>query len=595
MAQKYSAVTFSDVTKSMWQAVKSYKWLMFFTVAGVVTANIAELFIPLYYKDFFNTISSAKDKMGATPSLVHIILIILCINIVSWIAYRISTLFNAYFQSGGMAKLRTQAYDYLLNHSHSFFANNFTGSLTQRISRYARAFESLADRIIWNIVPVFIRIVGITIVIWTIKPIISVVVIIWTLLFLGFNYAFARFRLTYDLIRTEADTRSTGVLSDGISNHNNIQIFTGFHHESKLFSEAVTYQAKATRKVWLLDVVAESVQAFLIIFMEFFLFYFSIKYWQAGIINIGVFVLLQSYIMGLVGRIWDFSRVVRDFYQSFADAKEMVEILTLPHEIRDVPGAHKLVVTKGEVDFKNVQFSFNTTRSVLNGINLVIKGGEKVALIGPSGAGKSTIVRLIMRLYELGGGYICIDGQDIQKVTQESLHEYISLVPQDPILFHRTLMENIRYGKKDATDEEVLEAAKQAHCHEFIKDLPKQYQTYVGERGIKLSGGERQRVAIARAILKNAPILILDEATSSLDSHSESLIQDALEKLMEGKTTIVIAHRLSTIRKMDRIVVVRDGSVVEDGSHEALLETPGSLYKKLWDLQAGGFIAEEGV
>jgi len=593
MAQKYPVVTFSDVIKSMWQAVKGYKWPMFFTVFGVISASVIELFAPLYYKDFFNVLSGGIDKVGVVPTLVQIIFIILILNMSSWTAYRFSTFFNAIYQTGGMAKLRTQAFDYLLNHSHNFFANSFTGSLTQRINRYARAFESLSDRITWNIVPVFIRIVGVSVVVWTIKPIISVVVIVWTLLFLAFNYTFARFRLKYDLVRTVADTHSTGVLSDAISNHNNIQIFTGFNFESKLFGDAVNDQAKATRTVWFLDVGAEAVQAFLIIFMEFFLFYFSIKYWEAGIINIGVFVLLQSYIIGLGGRLWDFSRVIRDFYQSFADAKEMVEILKLPHEIKDLPGAQELVVTTGEVDFKNVLFSFNETRSVLNGINITIKGGEKVALIGPSGAGKSTIVRLIMRLYEIGGGHILIDGQDIQHVTQESLHENISLVPQDPILFHRTLMENIRYGKKDATDEEVLEAARQAHCHEFIKDLPKQYETFVGERGIKLSGGERQRVAIARAILKNAPILVLDEATSSLDSHSESLIQDALEKLMEGKTTIVIAHRLSTIRKMDRIIVVRDGSVVEDGSHETLLEKPNSLYKKLWDLQAGGFIVEE--
>jgi len=593
MAQKYQDVTFRDVIKSMWQAIKGYKWPMFFTVFGVAFASVVDLFAPLYYRDFFNILGSASDKANTAPTLVHVILIILLLNITSWAGYRFSSFFNAIFQTGSMAKLRTQAFDYLLNHSHNFFANSFTGSLTQRINRYARAFESLSDRVIWNIVPVFIRIVGVAFVIWTIKPLISVVVIIWTILFLAFNYAFARFRLKYDLVRTVADTHSTGVLSDAISNHNNIQIFTGFNFESKLFGDAVTDQAKATRTVWFLDVGAEAVQAFLIIFMEFFLFYFSIKNWQAGIINIGVFVLFQSYIIGLGGRLWDFSRVIRDFYQSFADAKEMVEILTLPHEIKDLPNAQKLVVARGDVDFENVLFSFNETRSVLNGINLNIKGGEKVALIGPSGAGKSTIVRLIMRLYEIGGGHILIDGQDIQHVTQESLHENISLVPQDPILFHRTLMENIRYGRKDATDEEVLEASKQAHCDEFIKDLPKQYETFVGERGIKLSGGERQRVAIARAILKNAPILILDEATSSLDSHSESLIQDALEKLMEGKTTIVIAHRLSTIRKMDRIVVVQNGNVVEDGSHETLLEKPDSLYKKLWDLQAGGFIVEE--
>jgi ABC-type multidrug transport system fused ATPase/permease subunit len=225
-------------------------------------------------------------------------------------------------------------------------------------------------------------------------------------------------------------------------------------------------------------------------------------------------------------------------------------------------------------------------------VSLEIAPGQKVALVGPSGAGKTTFVRLLLRLYDVTDGSICIDGQDIRSVTLESLRHAVSLVPQDPVLFHRTLMENIRYGRFDATDDEVIAAAKLAHCHEFIEALPEKYETYVGERGIKLSGGERQRVAIARAILKNAPILILDEATSSLDSHSESLIQDALDVLMGGKTVLVIAHRLSTIRKMDRILVVDEGGIKEDGSHDELLQNDSSLYKQLWNLQAGGFMKE---
>ena len=229
---------------------------------------------------------------------------------------------------------------------------------------------------------------------------------------------------------------------------------------------------------------------------------------------------------------------------------------------------------------------------MLHDFTLTIEGGQKVALVGPSGAGKSTITKLLLRLFDVKGGSIEVDGQNITKVTQDSLREAISFVPQEPILFHRTLMENIRYGRLDATNEEVLEAAKKAHCHEFISSLPQGYETFVGERGVKLSGGERQRVAIARAILKNSPILVLDEATSSLDSESESLIQDALNVLMEGKTVIVIAHRLSTIMKMDRIIVLQNGAIVADGTHNELL-ADGGLYQKLWSIQAGGFLAEE--
>ena len=242
----------------------------------------------------------------------------------------------------------------------------------------------------------------------------------------------------------------------------------------------------------------------------------------------------------------------------------------------------------GEIAFSNISFDFHKENYVLKDFNLSIKGGERVALVGPSGAGKSTVTKLLLRLYDLSTGSITIDGQDIAAVGQESLRNAISFVPQEPILFHRSLMENIRYGRRDASDAEVVEAAKKANCHDFIDALPEKYDTFVGERGIRLSGGERQRVAIARAILKNSPILVLDEATSSLDSESEALIQDALATLMQGKTVIVIAHRLSTIMKMDRIVVIEDGGIVAEGSHKELLKQ-GGLYKKLWSIQAGGF------
>jgi len=239
---------------------------------------------------------------------------------------------------------------------------------------------------------------------------------------------------------------------------------------------------------------------------------------------------------------------------------------------------------------EDVSFSFNKTRQVLNKINLKISSGEKVAIIGPSGAGKTTIIRLMLRFYDLTSGKITINKQNIHQVTLESLRGNISLVPQDPLLFHRTIMENIGYGKPSATSEEIVEAARLARCDEFVEYLPDKYDTYVGDRGIKLSGGERQRVAIARAILKNSPILILDEATSNLDSHSEGLIQNALDVLMKGKTVIVIAHRLSTIRRMNRIVVLKNGSVVEQGVHEDLIKKDDSLYAKLWNIQAGGFL-----
>ena len=341
---------------------------------------------------------------------------------------------------------------------------------------------------------------------------------------------------------------------------------------------------------WNLENYFEALQGFLMIGLEIGIFYLGIRLWEQGSFTVGDFVLLQSYILIVFMKIWDFGRVMRHLYRDLADAEEMTEILETSHEIVDSHDAKDLKVAKGEIEFSDVVFSYRKTRKIFSKFNLKIKPNERVALVGPSGSGKSTITRLLLRLHDISGGKILIDGQRIKKVTQDSLWRNISLVPQDPILFHRTLMENIRYGKTDATDEEVFEAARLAYCHEFISEFPEGYDTYVGERGVKLSGGERQRVVIARAILRNAPILVLDEATSSLDSGSENLIQNALDNLMKDKTVIVIAHRLSTIMKMDRIVVIDKGDIVEEGTHTALLKKRGGVYKKLWELQAGGFI-----
>ncbi len=311
--------------------------------------------------------------------------------------------------------------------------------------------------------------------------------------------------------------------------------------------------------------------------------------WKMGRIALPGIVLLYSYFGRLFDNLWSLGSIVRVYYESFADAEEMAVILNRPYEIIDEP-TEKLINAKGEIVFDNVTYIYeNNNTKVLDRFNMKIPAGQKVAIVGTSGAGKTTFVRLLMRLFNLNDGQILIDGIDIKNISQENLREVISFVPQDPSLFHRTLMDNIRYGRRTATDEEVLDAAKLAHCSEFIGKLPEGYKTYVGERGVKLSGGERQRVAIARAILKDSPILILDEATSSLDSISEHYIQDAFENLMKGKTTIVIAHRLSTIQKMDRIIVLDKGEIAEEGTHKELLVKNG-IYANLWNHQTGGFL-----
>lgn len=589
----YPKVGLKDVLLAFWRGIRPRKWQLFWLVVSMILANVCTIIVPLFYQEFFDVIASSGDKSLIAQKLILIIIKIASVNMLVWFFYRIATLFNNSYQTGTIARLKQQSYDYLMQHSYSFFANNFTGSLVQRVNRFARSFETMGDRLVWDVLPLFVKIVSVIIIVYFINPVISFVIFCWIIIFLGFNLLFSKWKIKYDIKVAEIDSKTTAYLADTITNQNNVQLFSGYKFESKGFKGATDEQAKTTKFSWNLDSIMEAGQAFLGFAIQFFLFYFAIRYWEMNLVTIGVFVLLQIYILSLIDQLWGFTRVIRIAYQSYADAKELVEMMVLPHEIQDVQAAKELVVGQGMIKFKSLTFAFNQARKVLENVDLEISPGEKVALVGPSGAGKTTFVRLLLRLYSPAAGRILIDNQDIAEVSQESLRKNISMVPQDPILFHRTLAENIAYGKRDATRQEIENAAKLAHCDDFIKALPQGLETYVGERGIKLSGGERQRVAIARAILKNAPILILDEATSSLDSNSEMLIQDALTNLMENCTTIVIAHRLSTIQKMDRIIVVDQGKIMEQGSHSELLANENSLYKKLWELQAGGFLCSE--
>lgn len=582
-----------QVLAIFWRAIRQHKAVLFLILLTIIFVSAVDIFVPIFYKRFFDIISGGGAPAAIAPQLVRVIFIILLFNIATWVGYRFITFADSYFVSHVSAKLKQQAFAYLMQHSYAFFTNNFVGSLVQKVNRLGRSFEAITDKIYWSLLPLLIRIIGATIVLWFINPTMAQIMLAWAIMFLLFNAIFAAWKIKYDIKRAAADSKTTGFLADAITNHNTLHLFTGLGFEQAGYKKVTEEQRDITYFNWKLEAGAEAVQATFFIAVEFILFYYAIGKWQAGLVTVGTFVLLQSYLLSLIIRIWDFGKIIRNMYESFADAREMAEILYLPHQVRDLSDAKKLSVAKGEARFKNVGFRFNHGREVFKDFNLLIKPGEKIALVGPSGSGKSTIVKLLFRFYDVGSGAILIDKQDISCVTQESLRQNLSLVPQDPILFHRTLRENIRYGRRDASDEEVGEAARLAHCTEFIKGMPDGFNTYVGERGIKLSGGERQRVAIARAMLKNAPILVLDEATSSLDSHSESLIQDALTKLMKGKTTIVIAHRLSTIRKMDRILVIDKGKIIAQGKHNELIAQKGSLYNKLWTLQAGGFLPEE--
>lgn len=588
----YPPVGVKDVASAMWQGLKPDRLIFFGSLILFFIASIANVYTPVLYKSFFDTLTVSTNHSAVAGTLVSLIVWILILHAFAWATRNIGLFALQRYEPNTMARLRNISFEYLVQHSFSFFTNTFTGSLIQRVNRFARAFERIADTIAFNFIPLFITTVGAVFITWTITPLLSLVILVWTGVFFALNYFFAIWRVKFNIKIAAADSKTTGALADILTNQNSVAMFASLPYEKKYFGSVTEEQSAITKRTWNVNSAFDAIQSAITFTAEFAIFYYGIQLWEQGAMTLGTFVLVQVYIIQLASQLWNFGAIVRTVYEVFADSKEMVEMLKLPHEVMDVTHAEELSVLKGGIVFDNVIFNFQKDRAVLDGISLVIPGGQKVALVGASGAGKTTFVRLLLRFYDITGGRILIDGKDIAGVTQDSLRTNIAFVPQEPVLFHRSLMENIRYGRLGATDEEVKTAASLAHCDEFIDNLPEGYETFVGERGIKLSGGERQRIAIARAMLKNAPILILDEATSSLDSHSEALIQDALDTLMKEKTAIVVAHRLSTIRKMDRIIVLEDGKVSEDGTHDSLLTHADSLYRHLWSLQAGGFLKE---
>lgn len=590
--KKTEKIQTSQILKVYWEHARRYKGRVFLILLFIGIANLLNVIIPLFYKRFFDLLSGdiPSDPDSVVPLLVGTLLIVMSLHGVMWVMWRISNLISNWFQPRMMADLEQTALAQLHEHSYKFFSNNFAGSLVRKVSRLSRSFEDVSDQIQYQFVPLAIILTGNLIVLATRSTFLALILFVWIVTFMSVNILYARWKLKYDFQRAAIDSEATGIAADSITNAVTVKLFTGKAFEKTLYQEVTERLRRSNTFTWNLAELLEAFQSAFMFLIEFVIMYYAVKLWQQGVLTIGDFALIQGYLIGIFMKIWDFGRAVRRVFTALADADEMVEILNLPIEIKDARTAKELQMQSGRIEFQNVFFSFNKTRRILSDLNLVIKPGEKIALVGPSGAGKSTITKLLFRFHDVERGKILIGNQNIAKVTQESLRENLSLVPQEPILFHRTVMENIRYGRREATDEEVIEAAKKAHAHEFIENLSHGYETFVGERGVKLSGGERQRIAIARAILKNAPILVLAEATSSLDSESESLIQEALDELMKEKTTIVIAHRLSTIMKMDRILVIDGGKVVDSGTHKQLLNKKANIYKKLWEIQAGGFI-----
>lgn len=487
-----------------------------------------------------------------------------------------------------------EVFEHLIKQSANFHANQFAGHLVSATNKLAGAYVRLADTILFQVAPLFVGLTFVTIIMSFRAPLYALLLVSFSLLYIAISFMVNKRVREHGAQVAHAESQQTGTLADALTNVMAIKSFAREAAENQRFDDATknTYgkliqmmYAFQRQQIFLSSVTGIMSAVALAVAV------ISVVSFGA---NLATAFLIFSYTSSIASQLFTFSNnALRNFNRSFGDANDMIDILASTPEVIDPANPEKKRISDGGIEFKSVTFAHDGSDDALfDKLSLSIKAGEKVGLVGHSGSGKTTFTRLLLRFSDIDGGEILIDGQNIARITQNDLRSSIAYVPQEPLLFHRTIRENIAYGNPDATTEDIERAAEQANAHDFIVGLPFGYDTLVGERGVKLSGGQRQRIAIARAILKDAPILVLDEATSSLDSESEALIQDALWKLMEGRTAIVVAHRLSTIQHMDRIVVLESGEIIEQGSHQQLLKRKEGTYAKLWQRQSGGFIEE---
>ncbi|MBD2249995.1 ABC transporter ATP-binding protein [Nostoc parmelioides] len=480
-------------------------------------------------------------------------------------------------------------YAYLQHHSHRYLSSSFAGSLAHRIGETSLGVTQTMQMLITEFMSVIIVYIVSTILLYRAYPPLAAFVGVWAVMFISISFWLATRCRIYSRKAAAARSETTGIIVDAVTNLSSSRLFARLGFERRYLNEQLKHELKQVRKSnW----YSERIRWFQFIsaaILKIGTLYYSLSLWSQGLIATADFVVATSLSLLIISEARNLSRRFIEFFEHIGNVANGVHTIVQPHELIDREEAIAHSITQGKIEFRQVNFSYTDGKKVFENLSITIKPGERIGLVGFSGSGKSTFVNLILRLFDPQSGQILIDGIDIRDMTQEALHAQISLIPQDPSLFHRTLIENIRYGRIEATDDEVIEAAHKAYAHDFIAQIKEGYHSLVGERGVKLSGGQRQRIAIARVILKDAPILILDEATSSLDSITEKAIQDTLDSAMNGKTVIVVAHRLSTIAHLDRILVFDHGRIVEDDSHDNLLANRGAYYR-LWKMQAGGFL-----
>ena len=584
-----SAPTLKQSLAFHWRyAMKYPKFVATSFIVGPLSIISERYIAPLFIAALLSAIQTGSATIENTLWLVIGYGIVQIIGFV--IGYRINLFAMWEVQIRGGRDVSQASYDAVSRHSLNFHNNRFAGSLISQVNKTNAAFFSFWNMVVFEVmfavVAIIATLIGVGFISWQLSLILAVFVIIYCVV----SYIGTRFMRPRQAARSRAYSKISAQLSDSITNMVAVKVESNEKNERRLLDNtlaAAIGREKLVRKgVMSISTITSTAIAFTRIAA------LVVAVWavQSNTIDAGAVYLLITYTLNLLMEMTNINTTLRTVYQISGDTEEMLAIMNEPVDIEDST-RKKLVTNEGDISITNLTFAHDDGKPLFTNLSLHIPAGQKVGIVGVSGSGKTTLTKLLLRLSEPQSGEIAIDKQDIATVSLRSLHESIAYVPQEPLLFHRSLKENIAYANPTADDTAIVAAAKDAQALDFITALPDGFDTLVGERGVKLSGGQRQRVAIARAILKNAPVLILDEATSALDSESELLIQKALDTLMHGRTSLIVAHRLSTIAKLDRIIVMHDGEIIEDGSHSELLKQKGT-YAKLWSHQSGGFIEE---
>jgi ATP-binding cassette subfamily B protein len=582
------SVNFAKQTLGLyWQHVRKDKILFGISIILIpISALLLTTLVPYYLSQAVGQLAS-KNTSSVTPLLM-------AASVAGGVGIIINYIgFQTYIRH--QAKMVARQINYLseelLSKDYAFFSNSHVGALTTKFNDFIRSFTALEElfviRTLGFIISMGAGMILVAIKSWQLAMILLIYLLILTI----------QIRVTLKIrqpFRTERkDIRSniTGDVADMLTNNLVVRTFANESIELRSITTKTARFMKLLTNDLSIIVTDGTLRHLITTIVQIVAILFALTQLRTGAIDVATTVFALSFLQRVAGQMFTLGEMINGYDLAFLEAAPMTEILLKDNKITDSEHAPRLHAAQGDISFNNVGYAYEEGDEAIKGFDLNIKGGRKIGIVGHSGAGKTTITKLLLRFDDVTSGEILIDDQNISHVTQRSLRQSISYVPQEPLLFHKSLEDNIRYGKPGATDEDVKKAAQQANAHEFIEKLADGYKTLVGERGVKLSGGQRQRVAIARAILKDAPILMLDEATSALDSESEKLIQDALKKLMHDKTSIVIAHRLSTIQNMDTIIVMEDGKIFEQGSHDNLLQKNGK-YATLWAHQSGGFIED---